>query len=247
MSFDVVVPVGPKDLSTIQACVQGLQQNIAEKRSIFLVTSPSLLPREFDHVKILDEKTLFPFTKETIAALFQGNQRSSWYFQQLLKLYSVLVIPGILPRVLIVDADTIFLRPTTFLTTDNQMQLNVGREYHLPYFEHMSTLVPGLGRTFQQFSGITHHMLFDREIVKDLFHKVETRHEKPFWEVFCRSVDPKNISGSGASEYELYFNFALRFHPEKVILRPLRWENVKTLSEPSSADYVSCHWYLREK
>jgi hypothetical protein len=95
-------------------------------------------------------------------------------------------------------------------------------------------------------SGISHHMLFNKTIVKEMFDMVENKHHKPFWKTFMECVDEHN--DSGASEYEMYFNYMIQYHPDKIIIRNLRWHNIsvnhfnhhyydKTLC------YVSvCHW-----
>ena len=45
----------------------------------------------------------------------------------------------------------------------------------------------------------------------------------------------------GASEYEIYFNYILKkkFHPDKVELRKLQFENVSTLNLELDLDYIS--------
>ena len=46
----------------------------------------------------------------------------------------------------------------------------------------------------------------------------------------------------------MYFNFVLRVHPDRVMIRPLKWTNVASLAEESTTDhdFVSYHWYSRE-
>jgi hypothetical protein len=49
--------------------------------------------------------------------------------------------------------------------------------------------------------------------------------------------------GSGMSEYEILFNYFLKFFPDKYILRPLIIDNLSALGEinASSADMVAIH------
>jgi hypothetical protein len=44
----------------------------------------------------------------------------------------------------------------------------------------------------------------------------------PFWQAYLQAVDPARAA-DGASEGELYFNFALMFHPEELSIRKLKW------------------------
>ena len=59
----------------------------------------------------------------------------------------------------------------------------------------------------------------------DLFNKVEEFHDEDFWKVFLSLVDLEQKSG--ASEYEIYFNFIQIFYQNKFKVRKLKWENTK--------------------
>ena len=68
--------------------------------------------------------------------------------------------------------------------------------------------LPVLLRKLCVYSGITHCMLFDRRWVAQLIATVEAHHQgKPFWKSFLDAVDRVHVEKSGASEYEIYFNF----------------------------------------
>jgi hypothetical protein len=73
---------------------------------------------------------------------------------------------------------------------------------------------------------------------------------KPFWQVFILSVDEHDESG--ASEYELYFNYMYAYHINDIIVRKLTWttEGRKTINIYShdlnklQRDFISlCHYY----
>ena len=66
---------------------------------------------------------------------------------------------------------------------------------------------------------------------------------KPFYQIFLEKVNKKfHKNGSGASEYEIYFNYLLIYHKDEIIVRELRWKNSKSLDD--SMDYVSVNWHL---
>jgi len=137
------------------------------------------------------------------------------------------------------------LKSTVFLENDKFI-FTVGDEYHLPYFEHMSRL----SNTFiknEEKSGISHHMIFNIHIIKEIFHIVESIMLEPFWVVFIKMVDKQNYQLSGASEYELYFNYIIKKYPEKVIIRSLKWKNIKftyDMNFDDNLDFVSlCDWW----
>jgi hypothetical protein len=234
--FDVVVPLGPNDVARIDQQLEHVRRNVVGCRHIYVISSqPNWAPADGRGVKVVDER-VFPFKLEDVAAILGKSTRNGWYLQQLLKLYAGLVIPELSDIYLVIDADTFFLRPTRFF--DGSVPLyNTGDEYHPPYFEHMARMHPSFVRRSAR-SGICHHMLFDRNIVLEMMGLIDG----PFWIKFLECVDPAQIEGSGASEYEMYFHYILGQHHEKIRIRPLKWANA-TITNGVNMDYVSCHWY----
>ena len=89
-------------------------------------------------------------------------------------------------------------------------------------------------------------MMFETKYIKILFNQIENAHHNKFYNVFLKNV--VNIHTSGASEYEIYFNFMLKYYPDKIIVRNLKWRNVDSLEkyiEYNYYDYISYHWYMR--
>jgi hypothetical protein len=157
-------------------------------------------------------------------------------------LYALLIIPEILERCLILDCDTFFLKPTEFIK-NNKCLYNFGSEYNLPYFEHMLKLDEGLIKVDKTKSGICHHMMFEKIYIDKLINSIEEKHNDKFYNVFLKMVT--DFTGSGASEYEIYFNYMLKNYSGNIEVRKLNWENSKTLYTHSKFDYVSYHWYNR--
>ena len=86
--------------------------------------------------------------------------------------------------------------------------------------------------------------MFETKYITELMKLVEDKHKENFYTVFLSSIDSKE--NSGASEYELYFNYMLGAHPDKIKLRQLKWADVNTLSDNSAHDFESVHHYLRK-
>lgn len=239
--FDIVIPLGPNDNAFITSQIEKTRQNVVGYRNIYIVASnPNF---KCEQCIVIDEN-IFPFVKD-VAIIHGKNSRNGWYLQQLIKLYAGSIIPGILGRYLVIDADTFFLNPTTFENDDGLCLYNFGSEYHLPYFFHMHRLNPLFKRIYR-LSGICHHMIFEQSILEEMFSMVSK--EKPFWMVFLEEVDVRERnSGSGASEYELYFNYVAKFHNDKIEIRGLQWANVRTLDfqKYSHLNYISYHHYMR--
>ena len=104
-------------------------------------------------------------------------------------------------------------------------------------------------------SGISHHMFFDTDIINELIKLVEEYHfnknniKKLFWKIFLELVDINHYNGSGASEYEIYFNYMYLYHKNDIVIRQLNWKNLSDLdtNNTNNNDFVSIHWYLRKK
>ena len=123
------------------------------------------------------------------------------------------------------------------------LMYNFGSEYHSPYFAHMLKLDKELIKIDQQKSGICHHMMFEKKYLCELINKIESNHNDKFYLVFLKMVTECN--GSGASEYEIYFNYMLRNYNNNIEIRKLNWSNSHTLNTNTGFDYISCHWYIR--
>ncbi len=240
--FDVVIPLGPNDLENIEKQIECTKTNVVGFRNIYIVTP---IPDFVCTDCIIINESIFPFTDQI--AIYHGkDKRNGWYLQQLIKLYAGMIIPGIMDRYLVIDADTFFLKPTNFINLENQCQYNFGREYHCHYFDHMQRLHPDFTRVYE-LSGICHHMMFETRLIKELFELVEKNEDKPFWVIFLEKVEPwlRHGFGSGASEYELYFNYVCKFHPDEIEVRELCWENVRMLDFTLELDYISYHHFMR--
>jgi len=254
--FDIVIPIGPCDISQFRQQLEYTKRNVIGYRRIYLVCfDPSLLEFINDVNIIVVSETIFPFNKGDITAIHGDFERNGWYLQQLLKLYAGFVLPDISDRYLVIDSDTYFLTPTRFISeTTGKSLYNTGTEYHYPYFRHMTRLHSSLEREYPEHSGICHHMMFEKRFLRELFELVEKNHaNQPFWRVFLEKVNPEHFgmniyNASGASEYEIYFNFIMRYHWAEVEIRNLRWGNVAVNPmdiQDDNISYVSWHYYMR--
>lgn len=242
--FDIVICVGPNDADVISSMIPYTKQNIIGYRNIYLVCADPII--NIEGTVTIDEK-IFPFNINDLIKKFGSNNRNGWYLQQLLKLYSGIAIPEISENYLVVDSDTFFLKPTSFLDSNGKYIYTTGTEYHNPYFNHMNKLHPSLKKSYHG-SGIVHHMIFNKNNVNSLMDLVETNHNgKPFWEIFLDMVEPKDFLRSGASEYEIYFNYMNIYHQNEMIIRKLNWTNASSINDSNkNCDYVSIHWYMRK-
>jgi hypothetical protein len=91
-------------------------------------------------------------------------------------------------------------------------------------------------------------MMFETRFIREMFEMVEENGDKPFWAIFLEKVEPwlRHGIGSGASEYELYFNYVCKFHSDEIEVRELSWENVRQLDFNMNLHYISHHHFMRE-
>jgi hypothetical protein len=257
---DVVIPCAPKDLVTLEKCIEGIKKNGKQiRRVIVLSKEPMTANAEWF------SEDLFPFSKRDIALeLYHGDvsaaeeflssphTRIGWIFQQLLKLYTPFVIPNISSNVLILDSDVIFLKPVRFMSKEGEPYFIPGTEYYAPYFEHAARLLPGLKRVYPKHSGIAHHMLFQKPVLEDLFRMIQEKHKMDPWRAICRCVDPNHIYLSCMSEYEIYFNF-IQLRSDAVTINSVKWTEIPSLHvlnhyERAGYTYVACpEWYRKKQ
>jgi Family of unknown function (DUF6492) len=253
--IDVVILAHPKDTETLGYCIKGIRENCMNLRRVIVVSSIRLS----DECEWFNEKN-FPFSlNDVVLAIGREDENKAkkyfhhhwrppgWYLQQLLKLYAPFVIPDISSNVLVLDADTIFMNPVNFLNGSNGGLFCVS---HLRpkqrYLKFAERLIPDYKKT--KGYSICHHMLFQKPILEHLFYTVEKHHKNVFWKAFCYAVDLGR--NKGASEYEVYFNFALN-HSDQVEIRELKWKNSHDLKKADSYKkagyhFVSFHDYMRE-
>ena len=241
--FDIIICVGPYDNKIIYNMIPYTKNHIIGYRNIYLICANPTI-----HIEgtITIDETIFPFNMNDLIEKFGNNHRNGWYLQQLLKLYSGRIIPDILENYLIIDSDTYFLKPTSFIDNYGKYIYTTGIEYHIPYFNHMNKLHPSLKKSHPR-SGIVHHMIMNKNKLDMLMNLVETYHKgKLFWEIFINMVDPIHFPRSGASEYEIYFNYMNIYHRNDIIIRELNWNNASSINDSNkNCDFISIHWHMR--
>ena len=263
MEFDLVIPVGPKDEELIKKNILCNKNRIDGYRNIYLITVNENI--KVDGCITINEN-IFPFNKKTVIDIFGTDFYPGWYLQQLLKFYAGLIIPDILERYLVLDADVFLLKNINFIQ-NNKIMMSYSEENHRPYMEHMGNLHPSLKRVYGDKSGIHHHMMFEKKYIQELFDMVEEYHKKDFYLAFLDSVPEKyRDNTTSASEYEIYFNFMLMNHKDKVIIRKLeicnsdrvernisskqRWSLNQQWNNTRYSEYldgICFHWHVRNK
>ena len=241
MSFDVVIPLGPKDEDIISNCVTSVRNNIIGVRDIHIVSYKDI---QVAGATVHSEEIL-PFQKSNIEEIV-NKDRAGWYLQQLIKFYAPLMIPNLLENVLIVDADTIFFRKIRFINGDT-WYFDTNTFIHKPYFQSMARLHPSFDPWKPGISGIVNVMIFNKEVLKSIMQLVKDYHKEDFWKAFLKTADKESISG--AAEYEIYFHYVMRNYPKRVKIRHLQYDNFgqRNNIKENGYDYISYHWHVQKK
>lgn len=234
--IDVVIPCAPKDLHTLEHCIDGIKKNGRHLRRIIVLSK-----EKFTENAEWFSEDLFPFSMQDVALeIFEGDERAAeefvsspltqigWIYQQLLKFYAPFVIPNISPNVLILDADVIFLKKTRFLTKEGEPYFIPGKKHYSSNFEHAARLLPDLKQVPARQSGIAHHMVFQKPVLEDLFRLIQMRHQVEPWRAMCRCIDPREIYLACMSEYEIYFNF-IQLRSNQAHINPANWAEIHSL------------------
>ena len=250
---DFVIPFHPKDAPVFFTyTLPHLLKNAIGLRTIFLITSKknlTLFPfSTTPQIQLVFEEE-FPFTLEDIAQICQNRGRTSWYYQQVLKLYAHRVLKDrLLEEYVIWDSDTILLKPTPFFLNDYgeiHGLFAISPEYNPPYMEHMERLLPELTRLDPQWGGVTHHQPWKKNWTESLLQRIEWRYGRMAWKVYLEKVDQKHWGGSGCADYEIMMAWVFRFHGSEANVRPLRWANRRELPKPSEQlDFVALHEHM---
>jgi len=239
MLHDIVIPFHPKDEYTIHDCINSCKK-IKNLNNIFIVSKQPI--RESNVTWISED--IFPFKLEDIVNINNSipMHRAGWYYQQLIKLYSLL-IPNITNTFLVLDSDVIFLKPIDFFEQNTPLY-SYSNEYTPDYFNCMKKLNTFFERSVN-VSGICHHMMFETNILNEIFSLISNRDTA--WKTIIENVENWH---HGFSEYELYFHYIHKAYPKKYKIRKLIYEdvfNIENLNTKLHLDFVACHEWKRSK
>lgn len=249
--FDAMIPFHQKDSDILPYCIFGLRKNMRGLRNIYVVSREE--PEDLEDAIWISEDR-FPFTKADVEGIIKStNNRHGWYLQQLLKLYAFHGIEGALDHILVFDADCVVCRPIELFNEQGQILFDWTHEIiYEPYFKHATAALGDLFcRVNPSVSGIREHMLFRRDILNGMLNKLEARHaDIPAWKALLETVNPEEFNHSGMSEYELYFNYALKWFSNEHALRSLKRGNgisIRALAEGAhQADIIVFHAWVIE-
>ncbi|GBF77209.1 hypothetical protein PA598K_05744 [Paenibacillus sp. 598K] len=218
-AIDVLIPAIEKDLGTLPRVIDSVRTMVRHPIGRILIVAPDT-PRMRKlcadrRCSFINERSVLPITKSDIRYRSARWERSGWLYQQLLKLGGAKLVSA--SHYLVIDADTILIRPHRFLTPKGKT-IFYTRNWSQP--EYFATYRKLLGREPARTSFVTHYMLFETAKVRRLKQTIEARHGKSWYRAILGSM---NLNKQFAfSEFETYANYHLSSSPGRQILKPAR-------------------------
>lgn len=255
VKLDVVIVATKKDLATLDICIDSVRRNLKHPIESVFVVSPvnQEIARlcERKNCRLVHEDTVLPIRRTDIDYRGpDGQDRSGWLFQQLLKY-------GMSDRVgqqhyYVLDADTILVAPQRF-EDNGRLVLLHSDEFHRPYFSVCGNLL-GMTPTVL-LSCVAHQMLFSVPRLRAMFAKLASSTKRDWWKVILESVDYSD--NSGFSEFETYGQWCMQEYAGETLreywfnlaLSRGRMRDLDTLCSEYGGRYrsVSFHHYQKLK
>lgn len=190
----VVVPAVEKDADVLAHCLRAVRRYCSNRIEALWVVAPEstrirALAASAGAVLVPEDSVLPRPAREL--------QTRGWVLQQLIKFNACHSVPT--PDYLVLDADTILLRPQSFVR-GGRIVLRYADQYELLYNRSLE-LVFGHGRRFPA-SFVTHHQVFQAGYVRGLLAAIEARFGRPWWQAILQEVDQGHLISF--SEYEFY-------------------------------------------
>lgn len=218
-SVDIVIPTISKDYALVTEMVSAIRKNLNH-----CINKIYIVSRAGDEVKricdkynwiFVDERNVLGYGKEKITYIANGVQRNGWMFQQLLKLSGDRFVEK--ENYIIIDSDTILIRPYTFLLknssahNDYKFVFYESEEWNQPYFDSFKKIF-GYS-TKNRVSYTSHMMIFNVKKIKEMKAELERCHHRPWDDVYTSTANPNDESC--ISDYDTYANWMKINHPEQ--------------------------------
>jgi len=234
---DAVIPFHPKDIPTLQMCCDSLK-NVLNVERIFLISSENPNIAETNFINEKEITNLISLNE--ISEIWKYHNpniayRSGWIYQQILELGAPDIIPDISEDYIVCDSDIVFLK-NPYINAPNDMfpfDRAFTGEYHHPYIDHYQRMMQEPAKAGISF--INHHMVTNKSLLAELKKMIEIKNNKRWdWAIV------ENLNFNEASAFasdDLYGNWAVAYHPNKMINVPLKILDVFKI--PSSDDLIN--------
>jgi hypothetical protein len=232
--LELLVVVAPKDFDILPLSLEGAFANSGHPISRASLIVPAsglreatLIAERFSdrtRVSVLcEDDVISESLREKLRERF--TTRYGWILQQLLCVAYVSASEAV--GVLLMDADTVLVRPRAFLQGNRQL-LMASLEQHAPYYAFLRSLHPMLNETGHSF--VTHHMVQQPEFMAQV---LELTCESQISVLVDHLLAYANASAESSVcvDFELYAQTALKLEPDRIALA--KWCNASAKRSPT--------------
>jgi len=235
--IDVVIPGGPGDVEVLPRVVESAPNGATNPIGSIQVVAPPSTVKDLRYligtgIDLIDENDLLGTSVVSLIA-HRFPMRRNWVLQQLVKVGSVIASQA--HGVLILDADTLLLRPRTWLTSDSRQILTPTIEWHQPYYDFLARLSDG-GWAGPEYSFVPHHMLMQPDVLTSLLESLEIYGLDGLVDALGDESQYQTES-MFCIEYELYAQGLRILSPQSAVLA--KWSNRNDVAR-CSADHSPC-------
>ena len=190
---------------------------IVPKNEVNLVKTFLNVMAEFQKINVIPENKVV--SKEVIELITKNRpDRFGWILQQVL--VASYIINSRSEYILVVDADTVLLRPRIWVDKNSKQILMPTQELHKPYYDFLRSSSNLYGKTAISF--MSHHLLIQVKIFKEIFEmfngSVLTALQKAF------AFSSPTESAPFDLKYEIYSQYLLLKHKGQLDL--VKWGNL---------------------
>jgi hypothetical protein len=210
LPIDIVIPLVEKDLEIVERTVKAAKSLVEHRIGNIYFIAP-----ESKKIRMVANKLGCKFVLEdTVLPSKEIKKLGGWFIQQFLKLNADNFVEN--EHYLVVDADTIFIRPVIFTMDDGTYLINAHWDASV-IRKKTSSFILGNKKIFL-YDFVCHHMLFSKKILKEMKTHIEKRFQKR-WDLAILDLFEKEKNNKdfepGFSEYDLYATYLTEFSDAK--------------------------------
>ncbi|MFM8453445.1 MAG: DUF6492 family protein [Gammaproteobacteria bacterium] len=209
LKLDVVMNLVEKDLETAVYSIKSIRDLLMHPIGKIFIVGPNK-PK----LQAFAEAQGAVFVNE--ADVLEDFQKikpyGGWMIQQFLKLSMDRIVEQ--KHYLVVDADTVFLRPVLF-EYGGKYLINIHWDCSIPRKKLSQELLGHSKLWLLDF--VSHHMLFSKTVLKNMRNHMESLHKKPWIDLVLEQAKSEKLQYF--SEYDLYMQYLTEFskQPYKLV------------------------------
>ena len=199
----------------VEDCIKSIDQYVLDPIASYNIVSNATI--EIDKYRLIKDRDFWSLLDPDFK--YQNLYNHNWIKQQIFKLNLDHIVSG---NVLIIDAEVRFQKPTLWIT-DNRSDVFYTDRWENPGFCDSTDFVKQILNididSTKNF--IVEATIFSTEVLKEIRDQIEKLHQVSHLTAYQQVVfvDPTSIHTLPKvfmSEYDMYINYLLKFHPDKL-------------------------------